>query len=623
MRAPRGGIVIGLHFYPGGRFIPDQALRADPAAGRKMAAARAAASASPAADAVAAGLAHLPEDMAPAAQAALDRVREAHGRAAAGHVLGLLRSDLTRLAHGAAADEDGRNLRLRVAAECWMLERAAREEWTRPVSMAAGRREFSCAMVNLPPKLAAEVLALGSQVPEDELAEDGRELCPHVTVKYGPHTNDPGEVAKVLQGAGPVGVRLGRLAVFSNEQDVLVAEVDSPDLVRLNRRLADRLEHTDTHPDCRPHVTVARLKKGKGAKYVGRQPFGSPVFTAGTLVFSPAKGGDAFIALDGTAGVALAVRHAPRGGVKLKGREYAAGEFLPGLAGETAAAAPPRQASRKPAAAAKPPERLGPDQLFERHPDLPAILAPVKDAADNAAEQDVLDRAVWEAERRLTGQHKAALRAAGFGLGDGLDLQRAAGAAHHHANLYDRAHLAELAAIPVDQARRVGGVMVRRQGPAKYRVETERGYVAGDARKVAEHIAAVGKQAGLYGRRLQEALDRAAGHEEPSFMEAERLDEAARAFEALPAGAAVVSLDADAGSYGRTGRIVKDELGRNRVVLEGEAGYASSHVEPLDARRSWRAARPAAELSAEPSGPAAEAPRQGFLFSLWRRLRAS
>lgn len=158
--------------------------------------------------------------------------------------------------------------------------------------------------------------------------------------------------------------------------------------------------------------------------------------------------------------------------------------------------------------------------------------------------------------------------------------------------------------IPAGEMRTVGGFKVRRTGDAEWRVETRggKGHVTGDAATVQAHIDRETANQRAYGRQLRDALSRAGDYDEPSFMDGDRLDAAGKAFAKLPAGAAVVSLEDS--TYGRTGRIVKDEAGANRVRLDGEDGYASNHVEPLDPKHSWRA----------PAAPAAPRPTQGVLF---------
>ena len=147
---------------------------------------------------------------------------------------------------------------------------------------------------------------------------------------------------------------------------------------------------------------------------------------------------------------------------------------------------------------------------------------------------------------------------------------------------------ASLQSIPVGELHTVAGFKVRRTADNEFRIETQTGTgnVHGDAAKVLEHIQRQQTSDKMYGRLRTEALARAESHREPNFLEADRMEAATKAFQALPHWTPVVSLEED--THGRTGRIVKDEDGRTRVKLDGEDGYASNFVEPLEAKHSWR-----------------------------------
>lgn len=93
------------------------------------------------------------------------------------------------------------------------------------------------------------------------------ETQPHITVRYGLHTQDANDVAKWVANAGPMLVTVGRLSVFSDnpEYDVLKYEINSNPVRNLNRQLG-LLDNTNTY-EYNPHMTVAYVRKGTGLAY--------------------------------------------------------------------------------------------------------------------------------------------------------------------------------------------------------------------------------------------------------------------------------------------------------------------------------------------------------------------
>jgi hypothetical protein len=151
-------------------------------------------------------------------------------------------------------------------------------------------RDYSSTQVQLPSHIAKKLLAYGASIPDADLAADGREDDPHVTVKYGLHTEDVDDVSSLIPDFGPVELTLGETAFFSNdEHDVLYVAVESPDLARLNK-LVSTLETTDTHPTYVPHACVAYLKPGLGKKYAGDARFEGAKAEIGSVVFSDKTG---------------------------------------------------------------------------------------------------------------------------------------------------------------------------------------------------------------------------------------------------------------------------------------------------------------------------------------------
>ncbi len=133
--------------------------------------------------------------------------------------------------------------------------------------------------------------------PKEDLptyAEDGLKIDPHVTVKYGIKTNDAADVSNLFDGEKPITLTLGKTAVFPGAEkgpgyDVVIAEVDSPDLHRLNAKITDNADvEPSAHPEYKPHVTLAYVKKGLGEKYAGRTDFEGKKYTFDGVTFSPA-----------------------------------------------------------------------------------------------------------------------------------------------------------------------------------------------------------------------------------------------------------------------------------------------------------------------------------------------
>lgn len=167
---------------------------------------------------------------------------------------------------------------------------------------------YGCVMLELPKKLADKVMAISAAIPDDDIYDDGggtgREDQPHITVKYGLHTDNPDAVRKVLSGCAPVTAELGAMSVFHNEDYVVLKMgVRSPDLVKLNRLISDELKCTDSYPVYHPHVTVAYLRHRKDDPYWYRDLYDDSLegesFESDTLLFSTADDDDYDIKLTG------------------------------------------------------------------------------------------------------------------------------------------------------------------------------------------------------------------------------------------------------------------------------------------------------------------------------------
>ena len=187
------------------------------------------------------------------------------------------------------------------------IVRAARQamEDAKPIKMGLGdfQHEFSSTQFNLPFELACEMRSMGSRIKIDDLAEDGQELEPHVTVKYGLFTNDAEDVRKIVQGNEPIAIQFGKASFFEcAKYDVVKVEVESEGLRELNKLISDALPHHDTHPSYIPHATIAYVKSGLGAKYAAvLNDMEGKTAVFDQLVFSDRNGQQILISMIGKA----------------------------------------------------------------------------------------------------------------------------------------------------------------------------------------------------------------------------------------------------------------------------------------------------------------------------------
>lgn len=144
-----------------------------------------------------------------------------------------------------------------------------------------------CASTRTAGNPAEAILDMAAEIPDDELAEDGRENRPHVTIKYGLHTDNPQDVADVVAGFGSCEMTLGKVSIFAGKDfDVVKVDVLGDDIRELNKLIAESVECTDTHPTYIPHVTIAYVKPGEGQKYVGDDRFVGWEIWGRRLIFS-------------------------------------------------------------------------------------------------------------------------------------------------------------------------------------------------------------------------------------------------------------------------------------------------------------------------------------------------
>ena len=170
----------------------------------------------------------------------------------------------------------------------------------RAVRLSNEPHKWACAYAPLPEQQAAAVLALGRRIPDDQLAADGRETEPHVTIKYGIGADDPEAVRAIVEASPPIKIGFGSASVFArDEYDVLKFDVWSEGLQRLNDAIDRAVPHVDTHDWYQPHATVAYLKPGTGQLYAGDKSLDGQEAVIDRVVFSDRAGRKTEIQLKG------------------------------------------------------------------------------------------------------------------------------------------------------------------------------------------------------------------------------------------------------------------------------------------------------------------------------------
>lgn len=131
--------------------------------------------------------------------------------------------------------------------------------------------EYGCVMLHFD---FPQIKDIHAQIAEEDLyteEEDrsyGLEDESHCTLLYGLHGEvTPEEIKEIVSKFKFENCKATNLSLFENDYDVLKFDIVGDNLHECNEELA-KLPHTNKFPDYNPHMTIAYLKKGKGAKYV-------------------------------------------------------------------------------------------------------------------------------------------------------------------------------------------------------------------------------------------------------------------------------------------------------------------------------------------------------------------
>ena len=173
---------------------------------------------------------------------------------------------------------------------------------------------YGCLMAMLPDSVAKRVRDFASLIPDEDIYDDGsgehgREDLPHITVKYGFHTDDGEEVKTRLEGRYAASATLLGMTAFENEKfTVLKLDVKSDDLHKINGDVSRDFEVTDSFPVYHPHVTVAYLRKGCDWRKYACDIFSGTEIYFDELLYSTASDVETIIPLFSTESIAASRR---------------------------------------------------------------------------------------------------------------------------------------------------------------------------------------------------------------------------------------------------------------------------------------------------------------------------
>ena len=159
----------------------------------------------------------------------------------------------------------------------------------------SGPHKNATAHINLSPDAAAKMYEAATQIPDEELGEDGREDEAHITIKYGIKA-DSALLSQVVADQKPFTVTLGKTHVFevsesSDAQAPIVVEAHAPELEVLHDMVNKAMSTRKDDFDYKPHVTLAYVKPEAAAKYDGLDWVEGVTFEVNDITLSQKGGG--------------------------------------------------------------------------------------------------------------------------------------------------------------------------------------------------------------------------------------------------------------------------------------------------------------------------------------------
>jgi 2'-5' RNA ligase len=152
--------------------------------------------------------------------------------------------------------------------------------------------QFGLVMLIPPQEIVNAMLDLNESIADEDLAGDGREDHPHITVRYGINTDDVKKIEELLAKTASFSVKLEKTGVFppsksSDGAAVVYISASSPELSSLHAALGNTgcFKPSD-FPDYKPHMTLAYVKTEVADKYAGLDVLQGQEFKVTSLTIS-------------------------------------------------------------------------------------------------------------------------------------------------------------------------------------------------------------------------------------------------------------------------------------------------------------------------------------------------
>lgn len=152
--------------------------------------------------------------------------------------------------------------------------------------------KYGCIMVPIKdPVLAKEIKSFTDlMINSADLAEDGIEDEPHVTLFYGLHTNISLSEVKnfVVNHIHKFSFKLGEVDKFRNDVDVLKININDENLTHANALIQKYFKTRSTvkFPVYKAHLTLAYLKTGANDNLVGNKTFKDRIVNVEEILYS-------------------------------------------------------------------------------------------------------------------------------------------------------------------------------------------------------------------------------------------------------------------------------------------------------------------------------------------------